>query len=324
MNYMEKQMNLSLALYQKLYLIRRATQVICWEYPSDQIKTPVHLSMGEEAISVGICHALGQRAQFCGTYRNHGLYLSLTLETDKFFAELYGKKTGVAGGKAGSMHLTASEQGLIATSAVVGTTIPVAVGAAFANQVLGNEKTIVVFFGDGALNEGAFWESFNAACAWRLPMIFVCEDNGLATHTKKTKREGYDHICSIIPQFRCNVLSATTTDVEEIYQLALKAKELVENNSYPVFVHLDYYRYLEHTGTKQDFDKGYRDRGEFEKWFEVDPVKLQRGRLVKNFGLELEILEMEKNINEQIEKSVQLAKEAEFPEKVELFKGVLA
>src|SRR3989344_4523605 len=274
MNYMEKQMNLSLALYQKLYLIRRATQVICWEYPSDQIKTPVHLSMGEEAISVGICHALGQRAQFCGTYRNHGLYLSLTLETDKFFAELYGKKTGVAGGKAGSMHLTASEQGLVATSAVVGTTIPVAVGAAFANQVLGNDKTVVVFFGDGALNEGVFWESFNAACAWKLPVIFVCEDNGLATHTKKAEREGYHGICDITKQFNCVAFSDTTTDVEEIYHLAFKAEQLAKAKSCPAFLHLEYYRYLEHTGTKQDFDKGYRAKEEFEKWFKVDPVGL--------------------------------------------------
>ena len=317
-------LSLSLALYQKLYLIRRATEVICREYPSDQIKTPVHLSMGEEAISAGICHAVGQRGQFCGTYRNHGLYLSLTLETDKFFAELYGKKTGMAGGKAGSMHLTASEQGLVATSAVVGTTIPVAVGAAFANQVLGNDKTVVVFFGDGALNEGVFWESFNAACAWKLPVIFVCEDNGLATHTKKAEREGYHGICDITKQFNCVAFSDTTTDVEEIYHLAFKAEQLAKAKSCPAFLHLEYYRYLEHTGTKQDFDKGYRAKEEFEKWFKVDPVGLQRERLVKDFGLEAEVLEIEKMVNEQIEKSATLAQGADFPDKPELFKGVLA
>lgn len=317
-------MDLSLALYQKLYLIRRATEKICREYPSDQIKTPVHLSMGEEAISAGICHALGARGQFCGTYRNHGLYLSLTLETDQFFAELYGKKTGASGGKAGSMHLTAPDQGLISTSAVVGTTIPVAVGAAFANQVLGNDKIVVVFFGDGALNEGAFWESFNAACAWELPMIFVCEDNGLATHTKKTDREGYYNIRHVISQFDCMALSDTTTDVEVIYHLALRAEQLAKVRPGPVFLHLNYYRYMEHTGTKQDFDKGYRDKGEFEEWLKVDPVKLQRERLVKDFGLEAEVLEIEISINEQIQKSVDLAKEADFPGEEELFKGVLA
>src|SRR3989338_1031406 len=123
-------MPVSLALYQKLYLVRQATEAIRKEYSNDQIKTPVHLSMGEEAISVGICHAIGERGRFFGTYRNHGLYLSLTSETDQFFAELYGKRTGASGGKAGSMHLTAPAAGLMGTSAVVGTTIPIAVGAA--------------------------------------------------------------------------------------------------------------------------------------------------------------------------------------------------
>ena len=316
-------MNLSLALYQKMYLIRRVEETICRDYYNDQMKTPVHSSMGGEAISAGITHAFGRRGQFFGTYRNHGLYLSLTLETDQFFAELYGKKTGVAGGKAGSMHLTAPEQGLMATSAVVGTTIPVAVGAAFANQVLGNRKTVVVVFGDGALDEGVFWESFNAACLWKLPMIFVCEDNNLAVHAKKSDRQGYNSIAHIVRQFNCEAWTTSTTSVEEIYYLALKTEQVARTRGCPVFVHLGYYRYLEHTGAKQDFNRGYRSREEFEKWHEVDPVQLQKDLLVKDFGLEAEVVEVEKNINAQIEKSVALAKEADFPDKTELFKGVL-
>lgn len=316
-------MPLGLALYQKLYLIRQATEVIRREYPSDQIKTPVHLSMGEEAIAAGICHALGQRGQFFGTYRNHGLYLSLTLETDKFFAELYGKKTGASGGKAGSMHLTAPEAGLIMTSAVVGTTIPGAVGAALAQRELKTGKTVVVFFGDGALDEGAFWESFNAACLWKLPMIFVCEDNGLATHIRKTEREGYTSIGRVIFQFNCFVVESKTTDVENIYHLALEEEESARRNQCPVFMHLEYYRYLGHVSSKEDFDKGYRTREEFEEWYKVDPINLQRERLIQ-MGLEREVLAIEYRIQAQIEKSVALAKKADFPDKEELFKGVLA
>lgn len=314
---------LGLALYQKLYLIRRATEVICRENPNDQIKTPVHLSMGEEAIAAGICHALGQRGKFYGTYRNHGLYLSLTLETDQFFAELYGKKTGASGGKAGSMHLTAPEAGLAGTSAMVGTTIPMSVGAAFANEILANNKIIVVFFGDGALDEGVFWESFNAACLWKLPMIFVCEDNGLATHTKKTDRQGYNSICEVLSKFRCVVWQSKTTDVEEIYQLALKAERLAHQQQRPVFMQLEYYRYLKHVGANEDFDKGYRSREEFEEWYKIDPINLQRKRLIQ-WGAEKEVLAIEQTVQAQVEKSVELAKSADFPDKKELFKGVLA
>lgn len=316
-------MNLSLALYQKLYLIRQATQVIRREYPNDQIKTPVHLSMGEEAIAVGVCHAIGQQGQFFGTYRNHGLYLSLTLETDKFFAELYGKKTGVCGGKAGSMHLTASGAGLMSTSAVVGTTIPVAVGAAFANKVKRNGKISVVFFGDGALDEGAFWESFNMACVMRLPVIFICEDNGLAPHIKKAERQGYNSIKDILSQFDCSLTWSNTTDVEDIYQWAIEAATSAKSNQSPIFMCFEYFRYLEHVGVNEDFDQGYRTREEGGLWYKKDPINLQRSRLLLD-GLEQDVLEIEHKINNQIEKSVALAKAADFPAEEELFKGVLA
>lgn len=315
--------NLSLALYQKLYLVRQTTEAIRREYPNDQIKTPVHLSMGEEAIAVGICHAISERGQFFGTYRNHGLYLSLTSETDKFCAELYGKQTGACGGKAGSMHLTAPEAGLMATSAIVGTTIPMAVGAAFANEMQGNEKIVVVFFGDGALDEGVFWESFNAACLWKLPVIFVCEDNGLAPHTTIKERQGYDSICKVLRQYNSFVLQDKTTDVESIYQLALKAENISKKNKSPIFLHLRYYRYLEHVGINEDFDCGYRTRDEFQEWYKIDPVNLQRNRLIK-MGLGEAVASIEIKIQEQIEQSIILAKNAPFPEKADLFKGVWA
>ncbi|MBI4179513.1 thiamine pyrophosphate-dependent dehydrogenase E1 component subunit alpha [bacterium] len=314
-------MTLSLALYQKLYLVRWATEAIRKEYPNDQIKTPVHLSLGEEAIAVGVCHAIGKNGLFYGTYRNHGLYLSLTLETDKFFAELYGKRTGASGGKAGSMHLTAPESGLMGTSAVVGTTIPMAVGAAFANRVRRTDKAIVVFFGDGALDEGVFWESFNTACVLKLPMIFICEDNGLAPHTLKVDRQGYPAIHKVLERFNCLTFRNETTDVEEIHSLALKAGLLAREQQLPVFLHLHYYRYLEHVGVNEDFDQGYRTRDEFEKWYKVDPINLQRKRLVE-MNLEKEVSDVENQVREQVDRSIALAKAAPFPDKADLFKGV--
>jgi len=124
-----------LEIYRKLYLIRRSEEIIIEHYKENDMKTPMHMSMGEEAIVVGVLAALHKRDQVFGTYRSHGLYIAKTGETDKFFAELYGKVTGVARGRAGSMHLASPEYGMMLTSAVVGTTIPVAVGGALANKI---------------------------------------------------------------------------------------------------------------------------------------------------------------------------------------------
>ena len=129
---------LNLALYKKLYLIRKSEEEICDRYMQDEMKTPMHMSMGEEAIVSGICHALSQQDRVLGTYRTHALYLAKTGETDQFFAEMYGKSTGMIRGKGGSMHLIAPDAGLISTSAIVATGIPVGVGASFANKVKKN------------------------------------------------------------------------------------------------------------------------------------------------------------------------------------------
>ncbi|MHB9127870.1 MAG: thiamine pyrophosphate-dependent enzyme [Candidatus Humimicrobiaceae bacterium] len=164
-----KQPNINIALYKTMYMIRRTEEVIQYHYLEDEMKTPMHMSMGEEAIATGVCHALKPEDQILGSYRNHGIYIAKTQETDKFFAEMYGKVTGTSKGKAGSMHLLAPGSGLVCTSAIVGSSIPVAIGFAFANKYSKNNKIAAVFFGDGAIDEGVFWESLNFACLKKLP-----------------------------------------------------------------------------------------------------------------------------------------------------------
>ena len=186
-----KNKDLLINLYKKMYLIRKVENTIKKNYNDDEIKTPMHMSMGEEAIVVGVCAALREKDQVFGTYRSHALYLSKVEETDKFFAEMYGKKTGVAMGRAGSMHLSCPEKGYISSSAIVASNISVAVGASWANKMKNNGKIVAVFFGDGAVDEGGFWESINMACLWKLPILFICEDNDLAVFTQSNKRHGY-------------------------------------------------------------------------------------------------------------------------------------
>ncbi len=315
--------HLNLALYRKLYLIRRAEQAIREHYASDAMKTPMHMSTGGEAICAGVCHALRQTDQIIGTYRTHGIYLAKTGETDRFFAEMYGRETGMAKGKAGSMHLTAPEAGLICTSAIVGTTIPVAVGAAFASREMKTDKVVAVFFGDGAVDEGVFWESLNSACAMRLPVVFVCEDNGFAVHVPKAQRHGYKSITDVVSQFECQVFSSESTDVEEIYNLTGKAIAAAREMKRPAFLHLKYYRYLEHVGVNEDFNQGYRDRKEYERWHAKDPLDLQRKKLARWLS-EDEIKRAETAIDKQVEESVKRAEKAPFPRPDELYEDVLA
>ncbi|RLF36494.1 MAG: thiamine pyrophosphate-dependent dehydrogenase E1 component subunit alpha [Thermoplasmata archaeon] len=315
---------LNIELYKKEYLIRKSEETIRKYYMDDEMKTPVHLSVGEEAIVSGVIQAMGKRDQVFGTYRNHGIYLAKTGETDKFFAELYGKKDGMGKGKAGSMHMFLPEENFMGSSAIVATVIPVAVGAAFANKYKKNKNLVFVFFGDGALEEGVFWESLNFACLKKLPIVFICEDNGLAIHAHIKDRQAFKSITDIVSKFGCNVFKSESTDAEVIYNLTVEAVKKQRRVNKPSFLHLKYYRYLEHVGVNQDFQYGYRSEEEFKKWFKVDPLKIQRRKLLKLGLIEKEIKELEKAIDEQVEKSVEFAKKSPFPGEEELLSDVYA
>ena len=314
--------NLSLELYKKMYLIRTAEEKIREYYPTNEIKTPVHLAIGEEAIAVGVCHALKTTDQIFGSYRNHGIYLAKTNETDKFFGELFGKNTGLSKGKAGSMHIMSPENNLMGTSAIVASMIPVAVGAAFANQYKKNKQSVAVFFGDGAVDEGVFWESLNVTCLKKLPIIFIFEDNNYAIHSHISERHGYQSIVDIISHFDCHVFKNETTDVEIIYRFTKKALKLQSRSPKPVFMHFKYYRYLEHVGINQDFQFGYRSEGEYRKWLKIDPVNLQRNKLLKSNYQEKKLQEIEEGIISKIEKSIQTARRAPLPDAKELYTDV--
>lgn len=318
-----KRKELNVELYRGLFLIREAESVIRKTYHEDVMKTPMHMSTGEEAICVGVCRALADSDQVLGTYRSHGLYLAKTGDTDRFFAELYGKVTGMAKGKGGSMHLTAPADGLICTSAIVATTIPVAVGAAFANKCQANKKVVAAFFGDGAVDEGAFWESFNIACAMKLPVLFVCEDNGYAVHIPAAQRHGYKSITDIAAQFSCDVFGAETTDAELIFQKSQQAVASIRANMRPAFLYLKYYRHLEHVGINEDFDQRYRSRDEFEPWSKIDPVDLAREKL-QQWLTESEIGSIEGAIRARVADSVKKAIDASYPASTELYEDVLA
>tara|TARA_B100000315_G_scaffold256493_2_gene302537 strand:+ start:2157 stop:3128 length:972 start_codon:yes stop_codon:yes gene_type:complete len=313
-----------LYLYRKLVLIRQAEEKVREEYGNDAMKTPVHLSIGQEAIPVGVLFGLPETTKCFGTYRNHALYLMLTDDTDGFFAELYGKATGVGRGKVGSMHLSAPESGLVATSAIVGTTIPLAVGAAFAAKYKKLDDVAIAFFGDGALEEGSFWESINFACLHRLRILFVCEDNNLAIHASAGERQGFRSISETVEGFECHCGSGDGSDVQEVSMVTRQIVERMAEQPKPGFLHLTYFRFLEHVGIAEDFNAGYRSRPAFAEMISLDPVlRFEKALLEKECsGDDLRAIRME--VDGKIAKSIQAAKLAPFPAPSELYTDVFA
>ena len=313
-----------LVLYRKLVLARGAEEKIREEYFKDEMKTPVHLGVGQEAIPVGVCHAAPEGVKAFGTYRNHAMYLALTGDCDGFFAELYGRVTGPGKGKAGSMHLALPDRGLVATSAVVGTTIPVAVGAALANRYRGSKDLVVVFFGDGAVEEGVFWESMNFACLHRLKILFVCEDNGLAIHTAAVQREGFRSIPEALLGFRCHVATGDGSDLPGVVQMTRKMLRRIAEEPQPGFLHLTCFRFLEHVGPREDFEAGYRRRPTPEEVGRLDPVARYEKHLAERGVPAEELAKVREEVGCQIQRSVELALQAAFAPPAELYTDLFA
>src|SRR5438874_4128576 len=260
-------------LYRALYRIRRLEESIAPVYPSDKIKSPVHLSIGQEAVSVGVCEALAPQDIVFGTYRGHALYLAKGGDLKRMSAELYGKATGCTKGKGGSMHLIAPDHGMMGASAVVGTTIANAVGYAYALRYSRRNSIVASFFGDGATEEGVFAESLNFAVLKRLPILFVCENNGYAIHTHQSRRQGTPAICK---RARAHGLPAERIPGNDILLVCQRAREIVARiraGQGPWFLEIMTYRWKEHVGPSEDYQLGFRTEEEAAPWMASDPVR---------------------------------------------------
>jgi TPP-dependent pyruvate/acetoin dehydrogenase alpha subunit len=259
-------------LYRSLYRIRRIEEEVARVYPTDKIKSPVHLSIGQEAVSVGVCEALEPRDVVFGTYRGHALYLAKGGDPGRLVAEMYGKETGCAGGKGGSMHLIAPEAGMMGASAVVGTTVANALGYAYAVKVRQAGQLVASFFGDGATEEGVFAESLNFAALKRLPLLFVCENNRYAIHTHQERRQGATDICAKARAFGVPAERVEDNDVLALYQRVRDLAPRVRAGAGPAFLEVMTYRWREHVGPGFDYHLGFRCEDECEPWILGDQV----------------------------------------------------
>ena len=310
-------------LYKKMLLIRKVEEHIVEVYHTDAVKSPVHLSIGQEAVSVGMCEALQKDDLISNTYRSHGTYIAKGGNLNAMMAELYGKEDGCSGGKGGSMHMIDIESGVIGTSAIVGTTIPVSSGYAlsvkYEAKKTGNQRVVMSLFGDGATEEGCFTETINFAALQNLPQIFVCENNRLAIHSPLKKRWASENICERMENYGLKTYKIPECDVFKIRDTAIEAVEFARKHSTPVFIECFTYRYLEHVGITDDHNENYRDQEEYRKWKDQDQIDI----LGKMLPSEMKS-KIDKEVEDELEESVRFAKASKFPENKKLYTNVYA
>jgi len=304
-------------LYESLNFIRQLELKVAQVYPSDKIKSPVHLSIGQEFVSVGVCEALKQSDFVAATYRGHAAYLAKGGSPEKLIAEMFGKETGCAQGRGGSMHLIESSVNVIGTSAVVGTGIPIATGYALSQKMKNTDNIVVCFLGDGATEEGCFYESLNFAGLHNLPILFVVENNSFAIHEPIEKRWAQPDLSRRVDGFAVEVKQYKNGDVTELYDIASSMVEHIRAGKGPMLLEVDCYRWYQHVGPEKDFNQAYRNQSIAQRWIDNDPLVALADKLSKEVKQKLDI-----DAHQRVEKAFEFAEQSQFPSASELFNYV--
>lgn len=279
-------------------------------YSEQEMRCPVHLSIGQEAVAVGVCQGLNAGDLVLSGHRSHAHYLARGGSLERMLSELYGRATGCTGGLGGSMHLTDLAADFMAATPIVGSSVPVAVGAAFTSKLRGSTHVAVVFFGDAAMETGIVHESMNFAMLHRVPVLFCCENNLYSVYSPMEVRQpDCRPIAKLADGHGIRTLSGDGNDAEEVADLANDAFQWIRAEKGPVFLELLTYRWREHCGPNYDNDIGYRSNAEFELWRAKDPIEVLAGRVEwDERRIETEI------ITEEIRRAVEMAKMSPFPD----------
>ena len=321
MRYHQQMMTFNKAkAYELLYRARRADEVLAEIVKEGRIPLPIHLSIGQEAVSVGACLALKKDDVVFGTYRGHALYIAKGGNLKKMFAELYGKATGCAKGKGGSMHLIDIRAGVMGMSAIVGTGIPNATGYALGMQYQKKKKVVVNFFGDGATEEGAFHESLNFAALKKLPIIYICENNRYAISTHQSVRQPELNIAGRARSYGIKSKVIRGNSTLAIYQEIKKAREeILKRGSGPIFFECLTCRWRQHLGPNDDFGPGGRDIKEVEPWIKNDEL-LRVGHLLSRKAKK----NIETKVEAEIKDAILFAEKSRYPAPKDLWADVFA
>jgi TPP-dependent pyruvate/acetoin dehydrogenase alpha subunit len=296
--------------------IRRFEERASADYHAGNIYGVVHCYLGEEAVAAGVCAALNPDDQIISTHRGHGHCIAKGADLDRMMAELYGRETGYCKGKGGSMHIADFAKGMLGANGIVAGGISIVTGAGLAAQLLGNGRVAVCFFGDGAANAGPFHESINIAAAWKLPVIYVCENNLYAAQTGQMATHAMPDVAGRAAGYGIPGVVVDGNDIFAVHEAASKAVARARAGEGPTLIECKTYRHRAHTERKGQTD--YRPREEVALWMSDarDPIarlvahlKRQQGQLTDD-----EWKEMDSEIRARIERAVAFARASPFPQ----------
>lgn len=313
-------------LLRRMKRIRLVEEAIAARYGEQEMRCPVHLSIGQEGVAAAAGMTLSPRDTVFSTHRCHAHYLGCNGDLKAMLAELHGKAAGCTGGRGGSMHLYDNREGLFASTAIVGNSIPLAAGAALAHQLQSSGQVSAVFFGDAGVEEGVFHETVNFAVLKRLPVIFICENNlySVYTHLRDRQPEGR-RIADWVAGSGIPTVTGDGNDAWATYGALRDGVHRVRAGGGPVFFEFSTYRWREHCGPNYDNDLGYRTEQEFLDWKKLDPVVRLQARLLEAGMLGPdELARMETEMDTEIRKAFDFARAAPFPPEEEAFTKLYA
>jgi acetoin:2,6-dichlorophenolindophenol oxidoreductase subunit alpha len=310
-----------LRLYRGMKKIRDFENSIVEVYSKGEMPGLAHLYIGEEAIATGVCDNLNEEDYVTSTHRGHGHVIAQGLDLKRMMAEICGKEAGYCRGKGGTMHIADFNRGILGANGIVGAGIPIATGAGYAIKTNNTKQVSIAFFGDAACNQGTFHESVNMAAAWKLPVIYVCENNffGISVDVRKvtntkflsTRAKAYD-----IPGITVN-----GNDVLEVKKVSGEAIERGRKGEGPTFIECLTYRHKgHHLG---DPGKLYRNDSELKGWINICPIKTFQDRLIKEKVVTAqEIEEINQEVKELVEEAVQFAIDSPYPDEKEAYEDI--
>lgn len=297
-------------MYEKMLLTRYFEEKVAYFFSTGMVHGTTHLYVGEEATATGVCCALEPQDLIASTHRGHGQCISKGIDINRMMAELLGKENGYCKGKGGSMHIADLEGGNLGANGVVGGGIPLTVGAGLTTQMKKLDRIVVGFFGDGATNQGTFHESLNLASVWKLPVLFVCEDNKYGISMSRYKSINVKDIAVRAEAYGIYGKTIDGNDAVSVYEETKSAREYVKANG-PMLLVCDTYRYLGHS--KSDANV-YRTKEEIAGWKAKDPIKRMREYLLENNVFsEVEVKVIEDRAKQIIEDAVAFAESSPYP-----------
>jgi len=302
--------DLKKSFLEKMYTIRRFEEKVKELFSIGLIRGSTHVYIGEEAVAVGACSALDKDDNIVSTHRGHGHCIAKGAELKPMMAELLGKETGYCKGKGGSMHIADLDKGILGAVGIVGSGLPIAVGSALSSKYLNNNKVTVSFFGDGASNQGTFHECLNLAAIWKLPIIFICENNSYAITVHACYSTACANIADRAAGYNMPALIVDGNDVEKIYLSVKEASDNARNGGGPVLIEAKTYRYEGHwIGDPQV----YRDKSEVDLWKKKDPINTYKNKLInENIIAEKDYLTIIDRINKLVDEAIEFGKNSDF------------